>query len=307
MTAFFEGSEKKFELIVHSDQPSLRERPIGFFENLVQKSQATILSQIKTSQCTAYLLSESSLFIWDNRLLMITCGSTTLIQSLTSLLQKFTNIELLIFQRKNELRSFQQTSSFEQDIQKINKTLPGQALRFGEIHSHHNLIFASDKIYKSSQEDSTHELLLYDLSPDELMTQDKNLIRNFFDLENLLPGFLIDDYAFDPYGYSLNALQDETYCTIHLTPQPESSYMSFETNITDQEQVAKIFQTLIQKLRPKAFNFLSFNGLAKIETDGYQDYSSYQQKLDCGYTVCFQHGFRSHQTHQNAFFLKDFL
>ena len=46
----------------------------------------------------------------------------------------------------------------------------------------------------------------------------------------LLPGVKIDDWAFEPCGYSMNGLRDGFYYTIHITPESGFSYASFETN-----------------------------------------------------------------------------
>lgn len=46
----------------------------------------------------------------------------------------------------------------------------------------------------------------------------------------LCPGAEVDERAFDPCGYSMNAILHDTYSTIHVTPQEECSYASFETN-----------------------------------------------------------------------------
>eukprot|EP00966_Prymnesium_polylepis_P094641 2190724-Prymnesium_polylepis.1 len=46
----------------------------------------------------------------------------------------------------------------------------------------------------------------------------------------LLPGVVIDDWAFEPCGYSMNGLRGGFYYTIHITPEEGFSYASFETN-----------------------------------------------------------------------------
>ena len=46
----------------------------------------------------------------------------------------------------------------------------------------------------------------------------------------LLPGATVDDWAFEPCGYSMNALRKQFYYTVHVTPERAFSYASFETN-----------------------------------------------------------------------------
>ena len=60
---------------------------------------------------------------------------------------------------------------------------------------------------------------------------------------------------FKPYGYSLNAIKDDKYLTVHITPQANSSYISFESNI-DLIVFAPLF---IDILQPLSFDILSFN------------------------------------------------
>merc|ERR1712137_302801 len=50
-------------------------------------------------------------------------------------------------------------------------------------------------------------------------------------ITNIIPGSMIDDHMFDPCGYSMNGLLDRYYSTFHITPEPEFSYVSYETNI----------------------------------------------------------------------------
>ena len=43
-------------------------------------------------------------------------------------------------------------------------------------------------------------------------------------------GAEVDDWAFEPCGYSMNALRGGYYYTVHVTPEADFSYASFETN-----------------------------------------------------------------------------
>ena len=44
----------------------------------------------------------------------------------------------------------------------------------------------------------------------------------------LLPGAAIDDYVFEPCGYSMNGLEGALASSIHVTPEEGWSYASFE-------------------------------------------------------------------------------
>ena len=38
----------------------------------------------------------------------------------------------------------------------------------------------------------------------------------------------IDDYVFEPCGYSMNGVEGGTFSTVHITPEQGFSYASFE-------------------------------------------------------------------------------
>ena len=74
---FFEGSEKKAEVVVNSQNLSLlNDISNTFWQELVKCCNAQILSSIENEHCKAFLLSESSLFVWHERFVILTCGVT---------------------------------------------------------------------------------------------------------------------------------------------------------------------------------------------------------------------------------------
>lgn len=260
---FFEGSEKKVQIIVNESKLSLlKDIADSFWHELVQSSGAKVLSTIENKVCKAFLLSESSLFIWPNKLLLITCGTTQLVKSIEFFISEFslTPIEQILYQRKNEYFSHAQPSCFSQDIKVLRKHMPGTAYRFGALDSHHNYLFHQENNYKANINDKNYEIVAYHISnsASKLLTHG-NLsafeIRELFQINELFPHFTIDDHVFHPFGYSLNGIENDNYFTIHITPQAESSYISVSANF----DLIALLPKLISILQPTTIDILTSN------------------------------------------------
>jgi S-adenosylmethionine decarboxylase len=260
---FFEGSEKKAEVIVDVTALSLLDDINDmFWETLVSCCNAKILSKISNKHCKAFLLSESSLFVWHNRFIILTCGETQLVKSIEYFLQQTYAKHILhvTYQRKNEYFSHAQPSCFGDDIKLLDQYITGRAFRFGEMDSHHNYIFHQNNNYRIENSHKTYELLAYQISEQasKILTSTTITaiqIQQFLQLDSLLPDFQLDDFVFQPYGYSVNAIKQENYLTIHITPQAGSSYVSIESNL-DLITLSPLFLDI---LKPQSFDLLSFN------------------------------------------------
>jgi len=66
---------------------------------------------------------------------------------------------------------------------------------------------------------------------------------------------LVDAHQFKPLGYSMNGLDDQIYYTIHITPQPECSFVSFETNLVIKDY-PQLVQRVVDVFQPKCFTVL---------------------------------------------------
>ena len=159
---FFEGSEKKFEVVLSSACVDLRQKD---WTSMIAKAGARILSKISSQVCDAYLLSESSLFVWERRLTMITCGQTTLVHAAIELFKEYgvDHLESFIFERKNESFPQHQKSDIFTDLEQLNKYIPGKAYRFGDANEHHLFLFHLDKEFTPTVSDQTLEILMYEL------------------------------------------------------------------------------------------------------------------------------------------------
>lgn len=267
---FFEGSEKKLEIIVQSK--NLKTLSKSFWKKLIQKSKASALSHIENDLCEAYLLSESSLFIWKDRLTMITCGKTTLIESALFFIDfiKKENIRFLIYERKNESFPLHQSSDFYQDIKKLKKKIKGKAFLMGENAGHHLLFFQSENKYLPPMEDSTFEILMYNFEKEvkkifQPSQWNKKDIKKLTCFDSWLPGFKKDEYFFEPSGYSLNAIKDNKYYTLHITREASKNiYISFETNMYfKNEKIQTFLKNFLSRFKPLSFDFILLKPLER--------------------------------------------
>ena len=82
-------------------------------------------------------------------------------------------------------------------------------------------------------------------------------------IDKLFPNAKIFDYLFDPCGYSMNGLlPDGHYFTIHITPEPEFSYVSFETNVS-YSQYQELTRKILQMFNPGKFTTTIFGGTVR--------------------------------------------
>jgi S-adenosylmethionine decarboxylase len=86
-------------------------------------------------------------------------------------------------------------------------------------------------------------------------------------IDQLYPSAEIDSYLFEPCGYSSNGLLDDRYFTFHVTPEPECSYASFESNIPvekshtskgDESPIEDLINSVLEIFDPSSFTVTYF-------------------------------------------------
>jgi S-adenosylmethionine decarboxylase len=271
---FFEGSEKRVEVRVSASTASLRLLGDKFWTEVVVSASAEILSKMSNEFCDAYLLSESCLFVWNDKFLMLTCGNTTLVDAVMLSVDQLgqSAIASVSYQRKSEYLSHLQTSCFSEDLLRLRTKLSGSAYRVGHLDTHHHYLFTSDIICPVLKPKSNSELLMYHIkgAAADYLRSDKQScegIREMLGIEVLFPSFTFNDHLFAPFGYSINGLWEDKYMTIHITPQEQSSYVSIETNLHCESIVFNIFSTLLNKLNPQSWDVIGFN--SEVVTDNF--------------------------------------
>lgn len=299
---FFEGTEKKVELVVDSGLPSLRGRGEAYWAGVANRAGAQVLSRKGNDHCDAYLLSESSLFVYDHKMIMITCGQTEPPAAVLEVLRDVPaeKVRFFIYERKNEVFPHVQPTSFFDDIRTLDPVLPGRAFQFGDEDEHHLYLYHLDRPYQGDPRDMTVELLMYGI--DERMAelfgpgQSPSAVREGADVAGIIPGFEFDDHLFEPNGYSVNAIRDDQYWTAHVTPERISSYASFETNYRFDGDLDAVVGRVLELFRPRSFDLVLFDRGQSIPFDAgpYQLKAHVAQTLTCGYEVRFLSFYRPH-------------
>lgn len=251
-TNFYEGTEKLLEIWFtrsdgRLDQCDLRKIQRPALESLLKFARCTILSSRRGEHFDGYVLSESSMFVYKQRIILKTCGQTTLLNCIEPLLYlareigNFDEVQDVFYSRKNFMRPELQDkmhSSFDQEIELLDAEFQlGSAYCMGKVNRDCWYLYTLHPERGVSVQDQTLELIMVGLEPETMAlftrarcssareaTQKSSIDRLFNQMQ-------VDDFLFEPCGYSMNGfLRSGHYVTIHVTPETEFSYVSFETN-----------------------------------------------------------------------------
>lgn len=308
----FEGPEKLLE--IWFDPPKtgtdastglgLRSVSREKWEEMLDIVRCKVLSVIRGQELDAYLLSESSLFIYPYKLILKTCGTTLNLLGLPRILEiareecALGSVHKCFYSRKSFMFPERQSGphrDWKEEVQYLDNLFSGgAAYTVGKMNGDHWLLWLMDNTKRAEsapsspllsftpvptassavQEvpadepiDYTLEILMSNLSPNSRQNfffppvhspdSDGSVVHTNGDvattaqsralelsdrlgISSIFPPSLtqLDAYAFDPCGYSGNAVISpknaslgEGYWTIHVTPEEGWSYASFECNV----------------------------------------------------------------------------
>jgi len=287
----FEGPEKTIEVVFRPNigaEGGLRNLSRNQLDELCRLAKCEIMSHARNDYADSYVLSESSLFVWEYKYIMKTCGTTTLLFCLSKLFEFAKDIGMepawVGFFRKNLMYPEAQVwphTGFVDEVNYLNGVVikhdkhdpsSGKGFLIGPITHDHLVVYSTDAsqippvLPGLATARSTFTLMMFDMHPD--------VARNFFEevcptgeamrkksgICDLVEGCLINDTSFSPCGYSMNALYKDAYFTVHVTPEEDSSYVSFETNasptqlgISVDQGYASLVERVTSIFRPSRF------------------------------------------------------
>ena len=308
----FEGCEKKVEIDFHLSSPTvdLRRIPRTALDSILDLARCTIISSQHNADFDAYVLSESSLFVYPSKIMLKTCGTTLLLKCVSALLSAARSLgalpDFLQFSRSNFLFPSKQHfphRAFNEETDYLNEQLgiAGDAFILGSLNGArwHLYIWDFNELPASEYQQQTLEIVMFNLNTDRMKTfynagQPNALgighpcgsgeeATRVSGIDRLLPGSVIDSHLFTPCGYSCNGRVDvkdiaalsgktpasateagagvrvgkqgklqQAYFTVHITPEPECSFVSFETNAVLPSYTALV-RHVVELFQPGSF------------------------------------------------------
>lgn len=258
-------------------------------DRICARARCTILSCVSNRYLDAYVLSESSLFVYPYMIVLKTCGTTTLLRCVATLIELGRKVGLEIdwlgYNRKNfsfpsdqmfPHGSFHQEMEYLYSHRNLCERLDGNGYTLGPVTGDHWFVFVADKTKRACWETDTDRvlnLMMFDIDEDVARkfyydqyeartgpeeTDDEATLRisqeqtKAAGIDELVPGATIDPRAFEPCGYSMNAVLFHSYSTMHITPEEGSSYASFETN-QKVKNYTPLISNVVRAFRPKRF------------------------------------------------------
>lgn len=275
----FEGPEKRLEIIMRetpaTHEDGLRALDDSVWEGVVSSLHAQIVSRIRNDLIQSYVLTESSLFVMRNRILLITCGTTTLLNSVPLIMEAISSVrgelEWASFMHKNYSFPWEQRGphlSMAEEYKALKQYFPkGRPFIFGPVDSDHYFFYCYDDVVRPCAEDDTQmSMTMYGLAKEvtecffseefHSTGPETAVVRSNSGLDRIVTNdWNIHDLQFAPCGYSINAIRDYEYQTMHITPEDHCSFASYETN-SKMENLSERMKVVLGVFRPQRFTII---------------------------------------------------
>ncbi|KAL8218580.1 hypothetical protein R6Q57_021953 [Mikania cordata] len=321
----FEGYEKRLEItffepsvFVDPEGQGLRVLSKAQIDEFLNAAECTIVSSLSNEHVDSYVLSESSLFVYPYKVVIKTCGTTKLLLSIPPILKLAESISLTVRSVRYTRGSF----IFPQAQSYPHRSFSEEVL---VLDAHFKKLGLSSKAYVMGGCDKPQKWYLYSASAgpvsvcDQVYTLEMCMtslgrekasvfyktesssaasMTNESGIRSILPKSEICDFEFDPCGYSMNAIEDAAFSTIHVTPEDGFSYASFEAVGYDFKHVSleQLVQRVLACFEPGEFSIAVGAGMASkhlestcsIDVEGYRMEEKSYEELGCEGSIVYQ-------------------
>lgn len=315
----FEGVEKRLEIVFSPTAGKLREKLTEkLLEQILKDVKCHIVSRKLEEKVDANLLSTSSCFVYDDRVIVKTCGETEIFKCMESLMgiTDHQNVVSVVYTRGGffwpERQPFPHNDDIEENkeflklLEKLTKLKPMKALCMGTGNKKWHVLggFSGDSL--TSQGDFvTVEMSMRGLDREKakVFYEKENVTKTTMTEESgicyIFPNAIIDAHAFDKCGYSMNGIEGKGISTIHVSPEDEGSFASFESfgyDFKNEKKFEHVIPTVLKCFSPKQFTMTVYSTVPlegnepelKVDLKGYKCLEEKIHKLDNGGSVVYQ-------------------
>ena len=265
----FEGAEKRIEIDFHLNKENprgLREITRTQLDECMTAARCEIVSVRTNVKFDAYVLSESSLFVFPTKLVLKTCGTTHLLAGVPAILKYAKEVGMEPRRVKFTRSSFDKPdlqpalhASFDNEVDFLEKHFGGLSIEGGSSYilgsklkgvQWHVYVAGDACPVQDARPKASLEVCMTQLNRehcDEHFYRTDKFVSSAqtttdSGIRSIFEEFDIDDYVFEPCGYSMNGLNEQgsidgQYSTIHITPEEGFSYASCELSNVECEDL----------------------------------------------------------------------
>lgn len=275
----FEGVEKKV-VLRFSGAWDARSIDRQTWDKVLEQAGCTIVGQRSFPLVDSYILSESSLFVFADRVVLKTCGRTRVLAALPGIVlaARKAGAELagVAFSRTDYVFPDQQLDphrAFGDECRVLDRLEPEAGWADKACWSE-----GGWHVYSAAASQPSEllvDLAMFGLHPDAAApflryradtlaaeVEEAAGLRSIFYDDGVSDSKLMQGHLFRPCGYSCNGVRspavhgDGAYLTVHVTPEPWQSYASVESVVRDAEDCWQVVRRSLDTFRPRAARLL---------------------------------------------------
>lgn len=292
----FEGYEKRLEISFF--EPEIFTYPVAHglrslskdqLDEILEPAECTIVSSLKNAEVDSYVLSESSLFVYSNKIILKTCGTTKLLLSVPPILKLAGTVGLTVSSVKYTRGSFifpgaqpfphqsftDEVALLDRHFTKLGFSSKASVIGGADEHQRWHIYSACAGSASTTAPVYTLEMCMTNLDQKKASVFFKKqsssaaVMTEVSGISKILPSSKICDFDFDPCGYSMNALEGSAISTIHVTPEDGFSYASFEAAGYDFEvlDLSQIVEKVLACFKPAKFSVALHTNVGQKQFD----------------------------------------
>lgn len=275
----FEGCEKRLEMqFEQRGGASMRAHSVSAWIDVVAAAGAVVLSHTEETEFDAYVLSESSLFVYDACVVLITCGQTRVFAAITGVLKLARSSQMALSTLCYSHRDFafpQLQAPEHQSVQCEREALArlfpdGFYSTLGARQPRQWHAFTCARLARTDRpllavymERIPQHVCAHFVQSSPVVRGGDMARRAGVDACVAAYGRSIDAHAFSPCGLSVNGAMHEGggHWTLHVTPEHANTYVSFEA-VAERRSHPGLVRALLALFEPAAVCVLTCSVLA---------------------------------------------